>query len=206
MLAPLLQEMLGEANLKFDALDLLTVVKGPGMFTGLRVGVVTAKTLAFSQQIPLVGVNTLEALAAQTFENQPAEFRSKKLKCVINAQRQQLFCASFRYIEPWTVKCIDSQEIMGRSEWLAKLEAEEAVVGTGIEPIASQTESTGVQVVADKYWELLAESVAKFGNVRFRNDPEDELWSLEPDYFRPSAAEEKAMEKNEKQGSPERPA
>jgi tRNA threonylcarbamoyladenosine biosynthesis protein TsaB len=60
---PSLQHLLGLADASLDQLDAIFVAKGPGSFTGLRVGLAIAKGLAFAFDIPLVGVSTLEAHA-----------------------------------------------------------------------------------------------------------------------------------------------
>ncbi len=60
----MLEEMLVEAGVSWDALDALAVCVGPGNFTGLRLAVATARGLALSLGIPAVGVTVFEALAA----------------------------------------------------------------------------------------------------------------------------------------------
>lgn len=63
-LLPAIAYILDAADTKPEALGLIAVTNGPGSYTGLRIGVTTAKTFAYTLGIPLIGVNTLEALAA----------------------------------------------------------------------------------------------------------------------------------------------
>jgi tRNA threonylcarbamoyladenosine biosynthesis protein TsaB len=58
------EELLGAAGLSSEDVDRIVVGRGPGSFTGLRMGLVTARTLSFSLEAPVAGVSTLEALAA----------------------------------------------------------------------------------------------------------------------------------------------
>jgi tRNA threonylcarbamoyladenosine biosynthesis protein TsaB len=58
------EQLLGAAGLRAEDVDRIVVGRGPGSFTGLRMGLVTARTLSFSLGAPVAGVSTLEALAA----------------------------------------------------------------------------------------------------------------------------------------------
>lgn len=60
----LAEEVLEKAKIGFQELDAIAVSEGPGSYTGLRIGVSTAKGLAFGLNKPLIGVNTLQALAS----------------------------------------------------------------------------------------------------------------------------------------------
>lgn len=64
-LLPAIEQVLTDAELTLDNIEGVSVVTGPGSFTGLRIGVATAKGFGFAKQIPLVGVTTLQALAWQ---------------------------------------------------------------------------------------------------------------------------------------------
>lgn len=75
----------GEQNLK---LDFVSVATGPGSFTGLRIGVTTAKTLCYATKLPLVAVDSLAAIAATVFANR-SEIES--LIVGVNAFRGQVF-------------------------------------------------------------------------------------------------------------------
>ena len=67
-LLPQLVHLLNQAKLDLQSINGIIVAKGPGSFNGLRVGVSTAKGLAFSLSIPIVGISTLEAAAYQHAE------------------------------------------------------------------------------------------------------------------------------------------
>ena len=60
-----IEEVINEANISKDDLSAVAISKGPGSYTGLRIGVSTAKGLCYALDIPLISVSTLEALADQ---------------------------------------------------------------------------------------------------------------------------------------------
>ena len=62
-LMPLIDELLKEANLTLDNIDLLACSQGPGSFTGIRIGISTVKAFADVKNIPIIGVTSLESLA-----------------------------------------------------------------------------------------------------------------------------------------------
>ena len=65
----LIQEVLKKAGIVLSDLDAIAVSKGPGSYTGLRIGVSTAKGLCYSLDKPLIAVNTLQAMARNRVEN-----------------------------------------------------------------------------------------------------------------------------------------
>ena len=85
-----INELLGECGLTIDQLDAIAVSKGPGSYTGLRIGVSTAKGLAFSLGIPLISVSTLQTLARKV----KAE-KDSKIISMLDARRMEAYTAVF---------------------------------------------------------------------------------------------------------------
>lgn len=95
-LLALAAELLGEAGLRFADVDRIAVGLGPGTFTGLRIGVATARALSQASEAELVGVSTLRALAVQA---EPAAARAGAdvgVLAVIDARRGEAFAAGWR--------------------------------------------------------------------------------------------------------------
>jgi tRNA threonylcarbamoyladenosine biosynthesis protein TsaB len=92
VLMPMLQEVLAEAAVDFTALDLLAVTTGPGTFTGIRIGLAAARGLALASGLPLLGVTSLDAVAAAV----PAEERAgRPLLVAIDSRRDDLFVQAY---------------------------------------------------------------------------------------------------------------
>lgn len=85
-------EVLSSANISMQQLDVIAVSKGPGSYTGLRIGVSTAKGLCYSLGVPLIAIDTLQSMAfAMAQKNNDAA-----LFCpMIDARRMEVFAAIF---------------------------------------------------------------------------------------------------------------
>ncbi len=91
---PAIEEVLARAGLKAGDLDVIAVSEGPGSYTGVRIGVTLAKTLAWTLQIPLVGVSSLKALAAN------AALYNGLICPIFDARRDNVYTAVHQGIIP----------------------------------------------------------------------------------------------------------
>ncbi|SHG65630.1 tRNA (adenosine(37)-N6)-threonylcarbamoyltransferase complex dimerization subunit type 1 TsaB [Flagellimonas flava] len=85
-----IREVLEEASLSFSEIDAIAVSKGPGSYTGLRIGVSAAKGLCFALDLPLISIPTLESMAQQV-ETGPNEIVIPAL----DARRMEVYAAVF---------------------------------------------------------------------------------------------------------------
>jgi len=89
-LLAMVEDMLKSMELKVDDIDVIAVAKGPGSFTGIRIGVAAAKGLAWASEKPVCGVSTLEAMAYHLID------REGCIICpVMDARRSQVYNAKF---------------------------------------------------------------------------------------------------------------
>ena len=84
ILVPTIQEVVSEAAIDFKDIDLIVCTKGPGSFTGLRIGLATARTMALALNKPIIGLNTLDVMARH-YES------AKPLLIVLETKRQDFY-------------------------------------------------------------------------------------------------------------------
>ncbi len=93
ILMPMVNAVMGEADFDYANLDLIAVTIGPGSFTGVRIGLATARGLALASNVPLVGITTLEALAAAPT---PDEQQGRVILSTPDARRDQVYGQFFQ--------------------------------------------------------------------------------------------------------------
>ncbi|MBW7844126.1 MAG: tRNA (adenosine(37)-N6)-threonylcarbamoyltransferase complex dimerization subunit type 1 TsaB [Bacteroidia bacterium] len=89
----LIQKVMNSADISLNKLDAVAVSKGPGSYTGLRVGVSTAKGICYTLQKPLIAINTLQSIANQFIEDNPTY--SGLICPMIDARRMEVYTAIF---------------------------------------------------------------------------------------------------------------
>ncbi len=102
-----IDEIIEEAKLKISDLEAIAVSKGPGSYTGLRIGVSTAKGLCYSLGIPLIGINTLDNLAQQQ------EAQNGYIIPMLDARRMEVYTTvldqNHQIVTPTEAKILDEQ-------------------------------------------------------------------------------------------------
>ena len=95
-LHPFIEEVLKESGLKSSSLSAIAISKGPGSYTGLRIGVAAAKGLCFALDLPLIALNTLEIMV-QPYEVSPYSF----IIPMLDARRMEVYTAIFDETKKW---------------------------------------------------------------------------------------------------------
>ena len=128
-LVPAIRYLCDELGVPLDRLAAVAVDVGPGLFTGLRVGVTTAKVMAGALRIPVVGVPSLDLLAY------PLRHSTRLIVPVLDARRREVFSASYRPV-PGGVQRVSEYAVRPPAELVAELESgtdELLLAGDGID-------------------------------------------------------------------------
>jgi tRNA threonylcarbamoyladenosine biosynthesis protein TsaB len=181
-LAPTVMAVLKETSVPVDELDLIAVDIGPGSYTGLRVGISFVKTLAFAEDVSVVGVTSCDAIASA------APVDSENLCVVIDAQWQEVYVARYRNKEgEWRR---DKQIDTSSPEHVVEtLDEQTTVIGNGIPSFRSQFESSNARIGPESSWYPEAETIAQLGYDKYEGGETADLVSLQPLYLRPTQAD-----------------
>lgn len=192
-LLPMVEAALNATSLTVDDIDLFAVNKGPGSFTGVRIGVSTVKGLAFGKNKPCIGISTLESLA----ENLLPCPDGTLLVPVMNARRAQVYNALFRVENGEAVRLTPDRAIA-----VTELEAELAepalpflLVGDGIDEACKGFKTLTPMPCSPLLSDQNAVSVAKCAYRRYMAGERESDAELAPLYLRLPQAERERLER-----------
>lgn len=172
-----------DLNLQPSDIRSVAVSIGPGSFTGLRVGLVFAKTFAWLNNAKLVAVDTLQAIAQQV----PSEIEA--VTVISDAQRGELFTASYRWdADSGCRRLIDSVHL----STVTSLPTEYPVTGPALLKLRTTLGETH-QLLDESFCQPRATTVARIGLDMLHRGHLSVPETLEPVYIRPSYAEEKRV-------------
>jgi tRNA threonylcarbamoyladenosine biosynthesis protein TsaB len=163
-------------------LDAVIVSLGPGSYTGLRIGIMSAKTLAYASGCAVLGIETFRAIAHRA----PPE--AAVVDVIADAQQQNVYIQRWRHAaDEWRSEPL---KIGAYGDWVADLSPDVCVSGPGVELHESAIPSVNRRVPVECR-NSDPSSLLELGLRRWLRGEADDLWALEPLDLRPSSAEEK---------------
>lgn len=185
-LVPAIEFICRQAGVELKELGAIAVDIGPGLFSGLRVGVTTAKTLAQALRLPMIGVASLDLLAF------PVRHSTRLIVPVIDARRGEVFYACYRQV-PGGVQNLSGYEIGSPDDLASELEAkgEDALlVGDGALRYASKLSGVaGSQITGPPNVYPSAAALVALAHAQALREDFVSPSELEPLYLRRTDAE-----------------
>ena len=180
-----LEFLLAELGLKLDQFELFAVAAGPGSFTGLRVGLASAKAWSEAHGKPVAGVSVLEAVAAQ------CAYPAAWLVPVVDARRGQFYGASYRRESYGELRLEGDECVVGGDELLKLVRerspGEAVVVATEPELVTRLVEPAGTRVFRAS--NVLAPWIGQIAAARVKQGKVSDALTLDANYVRRSDAE-----------------
>jgi tRNA threonylcarbamoyladenosine biosynthesis protein TsaB len=204
-LVPTIQAVLQQVGWEIQSINTIAVATGPGSFTGLRVGLATARMLAYVIEAEIYGINTLQAIAANAVIHVDIAGinAEQKMTIAIDAQRGEVSAQTFQFVpgryfrHQLFPKPIEERQLLSFAAWwrLAdekKRDTEKPLLFSGaiLQKIAA-CKPENVSLVDPSLWQPNALGVSQIAWERIAFGEADNLWTLQPYYSRLSAAEEK---------------
>lgn len=184
--APAIRYLCDELDVDLHHLTAIAVGLGPGLFTGLRVGVTTAKVMAQALRVPVVGIPSLDLVAY------PVRHTSRVVAAVLDARRREVFHARYRPV-PGGVQRVSDYEVGPPGDLVAELDAgTEEVLLVGDGALAYPTEFSRLERVEHAGPAFTAPSAAaliELATARVEREEFEAPWDVHPLYLRRSDAE-----------------
>ncbi|WP_042277619.1 tRNA (adenosine(37)-N6)-threonylcarbamoyltransferase complex dimerization subunit type 1 TsaB [[Clostridium] dakarense] len=189
----MIENMLKISDLDVNEMDLIAVCEGPGSFTGLRISMATAKAIAHVNNLPIVGVNSLELLAANM------NLCDKKICSILDAQRTQVYSGQYKFEnnEVVELKNIDVVEIDDLIEELKNSKEDWIIVGEAVYKYEEKLKDIeNIHIAAPSHNVSKASSLCSVAINKYnKNIDVYDCYSINPVYIRKSQAEVQYDEK-----------
>ena len=205
-LMPMIEKMFNDNNMDLDEIDLIGCSRGPGSFTGIRIGIATAKAFSDAKNIPLIGVDSLEALAYSVViekENNDCE-----ILAMINAKNDNVYAATY-LVNNGKLNMVKNAEIMNLTETVNYIDFKKQVFIVGCEDEDSirrliQAEASSERAISgnDCSFEFVKDTIPTAASIgiaayeKYKNGVVDEI--IVPLYLRKPQAERNLFQVDEK--------
>ncbi|TDG35863.1 tRNA (adenosine(37)-N6)-threonylcarbamoyltransferase complex dimerization subunit type 1 TsaB [Pedobacter changchengzhani] len=174
-----IDEVIKNSLLEYKDLDAVCVSKGPGSYTGLRIGVSSAKGICFALDIPLIAIETLLMMAAGFLE-QHTDYKGL-VTPMIDARRMEVYTSVFdaklNVLEPTSAKIIDAESY---SNFLTASEL--TFIGDGAEKCAITLNHSNSKFNLDNF--NSATNMSKLAESAFHNNKFEDVAYFEPFYLK----------------------
>lgn len=182
---PALEQLGSWTGVDLDQIDGIAVGTGPGLFTGMRVGIEVAKTLAQVLEVPIVGVSSLAALAFAVRTHGGA------IAAVIDGRRGEVFMASYRSTDDGVERLTDPAVLTpeAASEQIHATGEDTLVVGNGATLYSQVFAGASMTMAPEDRAFPDAAAIAALAIPRFERGEHDALFDVVPTYLRKSDAE-----------------
>ena len=187
ILIPAIRDLLAEAGLTVADLDGLVVGLGPGSYTGLRIGITAAKTLAYAIGKPLAGLDSLEIVAHNAPDDQTF------VTAIGDAQRGDFYAAEFaRECAGAPLRRISETRVISLAKWLEQLPDHAFILGPALEvPRLTAGIPSHLRRPENPRWNGPdPQALAALASDVWRNGERQDVFFVEPAYLRRSAAED----------------
>lgn len=192
-LMPLIEKLLNCIDINIKDIDCFLISNGPGSFTGLRIGMTIAKSLAYSLDKNIVGISTLKTIAYNL------KYSDKLIVPMIDARNSRVFTGVFRSKEGIITEILEEEaiEVSGILEKLKSYDEEIVFVGEG----ASIYKKEISENISNPIFITGYQNIPKAGNIcdiffSEKLEITDNYFSIIPNYLRPSQAQRQKEEKN----------
>ena len=179
-----MNDLAQESGIRLRDCGAVAVSIGPGSFTGLRVGVAAAKTLAYATGCRLAAVDTFLCIAQAS----PSDVG--KVTVIGDAQRGDLYVGHYLRGRDGFFMRAGEIAIVNARQWYCRLSADDIISGPGVDKYADEL-PRACRILESEFRHPQAAIVAQLGERQILSGDLADLWKLEPFYLRPSAAEEK---------------
>lgn len=189
LILPMVQQLLADSGLSLAQLDALAVDRGPGSFTGVRIGTGVVQGLAYSTDLPVVPVSSLAVLAQAAW----LTLQHKNVLALIDARMQEVYWARYEF-QGKEMVLVGDEQVGALAQATMDDEPESYCVGSGSRLYQDQLQSRpGYQVVADSFYDLPHAAVlAGLAVNAFERNEVVSAEQLEPIYLRNQVAQRKA--------------
>ncbi|MBT8289165.1 MAG: tRNA (adenosine(37)-N6)-threonylcarbamoyltransferase complex dimerization subunit type 1 TsaB [Flavobacteriaceae bacterium] len=170
-----IEEVLNEARINRNELQAVAVSKGPGSYTGLRIGVSAAKGLCYALDIPLIAIPTLQSLAKEV------SAKTDHIISVIDARRMEVYSAVYN------TDCVEIRETRAEiiDEQSFKYHLDKGVtyfIGDGVKKVAEVIKHPNANFITDKL--PSAKTMSPLAFIKFQKNQFEDVAYFEPYYLK----------------------